>query len=146
VKVNAPAPALSINDVSKTEGNGGQNQGGNQPTLQNLAELKLLKLMQETINKRTAELEEARRKAGELTQEQEREVDALAQEQGQLADRVLEMIRAAAERPEDDLGNLPIPGDKRPGDADNKKGGAKPDPAKKNPLEDDLPRELEKGK
>ena len=128
------------------EGNGGQNQGGNQPTLQNLAELKLLKLMQETINKWTAELEEARRKTGQLTEEQEREVDALAQEQGQLADRVLEMIRAAAERPEDDLGNLPIPGDKRPGDADNKKGGAKPDPAKKNPLEDDLLRELEKGK
>jgi len=51
-----------------------------------------------------------------------------------------------AERPEDDLGNLPIPGDKRPGDADNKKGGAKPDPAKKNPPEDDLLRELEKGK
>ena len=59
---------------------------------------------------------------------------------------MLEMIRAAAERPEDDLGNVPIPGDKGPGDADNKKGGAKPDPAKKKPLEDDLLRELEKGK
>jgi archaellum component FlaC len=127
------------------EGDGGQNQG-NQPTLQNLAELKLLKLMQETINRRTAELEEARRKTGQLTEEQDREVESLAQEQGQLADRVLEMIQAAAERPEDDLGNLPIPGDRRPGDGDNKKGGAKPDPAKKNPLEDDLLRELEKGK
>ena len=73
-------------------------------------------------------------------------MESLAGEQGQLADRVLEMIRAAAERPEDDLGNLPIPGDKRPGDADNKKGRAKPGPAKKNPLEDDLLRELEKGK
>ncbi len=102
------------------EGNGGQNQG-NQPTLQNLAELKLLKLMQETINQRTMELEDARRKAGKLTDEQDREVESLAQEQGQLADRVLEMIQAAAERPEDDLGNLPIPGDRRPGDADNKK-------------------------
>ena len=109
-------------------------------------ELKLLKLMQETINKRTAELEEVHSKTGQLTDEQNREIESLAQEQGQLADRVLEMIRAAAERPEDDLGNLPIPGDKRPGDVDNKKGGAKPDPAKKNPLEDDLLRELEKGK
>ena len=64
------------------EGNGGQNQG-NQPTLQNLAELKLLKLMQETINKRTVELEEFRRKAGQLTAEQDQEVESLAQEQGQ---------------------------------------------------------------
>ncbi|MBC7853072.1 MAG: hypothetical protein IAF94_06525, partial [Pirellulaceae bacterium] len=101
-------------------GAGGQNQG-NQPTLQSLAELKLLKLMQETINKRTAELDEARGKTGQLTEEQDREVESLAQEQGQLADRVLEMIQAAAERPEDDMGNLPIPGDKRQGDADNKK-------------------------
>ena len=126
------------------DGAGGQDQG-NQPTLQNLAELKLLKLMQEAINKRTAELEEARRKSGQLTEEQDREVESLAQEQGQLADRVLEMIQAAAERPEDDLGNLPISGDKRLEDADNKKGGTEPDPAKKNPLEDDLLRELEKG-
>jgi hypothetical protein len=124
------------------ENGGGQNQG-NQPTLQNLAELKLLKLMQETINQRTAELEDARRKTGQLTEEQEGEVDTLAQEQGQLADRVLEMIRAAAQRPEDDLGNLPIPGDKRPGDADNERDGAQPDAAKKNSLEDDLLRELE---
>ena len=44
------------------------------------------------------------------------------------------------------MGNLPISGDKRAEDADNKKGGTKPDPAKKNPLEDDLLHELEKGK
>ncbi len=140
-----PEEGSPMEPQDPSEGGGGQNQG-NQPTLQNLAELKLLKLMQETINKRTAELEDARRTSGQLTEEQDREVDALAQEQGQLADRVLEMIRAAAERPEDDLGNLPIPGDKRPGDVDNKKGGTKPDPAKKNRPEDDLLRELEKGK
>lgn len=137
-----PDEGSSTEPQDPPEAGGDQNQG-NQPTLQNLAELKLLKLIQETINQRTAELEEARRKAGQLTEEQAGEVDALAQEQGQLADRVLEMIRAAAQRPEDDLGNLPIPGDKRPGDPDNKKDGARPDAAKKNSLENDLLRELE---
>lgn len=127
------------------EGNGGQNQG-NQPTLQNLAELKLLKLMQEAINQRTAELDEIHRKTGGLTDEQIREMEGIAQEQGQLADRVLEMIRVAAVRPEDDLGNLPNPGDKPGGDADNKQDGRNPGPAKKNSLEDDLLRELEKEK
>jgi hypothetical protein len=120
----------------------GQNQG-NQPTLQNLAELKLLKLMQEAIHMRTAELEEARRKTGTLSEEQVKELESLAREQGQLADRVLEMIRAAAERPEDDLGNLPNPGDKRPADGDNKIPGKK-DPAKGESLEDALLRELER--
>ena len=123
--------------------NGGQNQG-NPPTLQNLAELKLLKLMQETINQRTAELDELRQKTGALTPEQDQEVDLLAQEQGQLADRVLEMIRAAAEQPEDDLENLPIPGDKKAGDADNKKEVPPPDEAKEKPLDEDLLRELDK--
>ena len=128
-----------------SEGNGGQNQG-NQPTLQNLAELKLLKLMQEAINKRTAELDEVRRKTGQLTEEQLRELETIAQEQGQLADRVLEMIRAEAERPADDLGNLPIPGDKEAGEVDNKKGEKKPNSAKQNSLENDLLRELDKEK
>ncbi|HEX5033645.1 MAG TPA: hypothetical protein VFW62_04140, partial [bacterium] len=99
-------------------GENGPNQG-NQPTLQDLAELKLLKLMQETILQRTTELEAIRRKVGALAEEQDRELESLASEQGQLADRVLEMIKAAAERPEDDLGNLPNPGDKREGDGDN---------------------------
>lgn len=144
--------ALKPDDVSPMEPqdppgeNGGQNQGNQPPTLQNLAELKLLKLMQETINKRTAELDEIRQKTGQLTPEQDQEVELLAQEQGQLADRVLEMIRAAAERPEDDLGNLPIPGDKKAGDADNKQEEPAPGPAKKKPLDEDLLRELDKDK
>lgn len=108
---------------------------GNQPTLQNLAELKLLRLMQETIHKRTAALEQSRATTGKLTEDQSRELDSLANEQGQLADRVLEMISAAAERPEDDLENLPNPGDKSPAEGDNKDRGDDPllrEPEKEN--------------
>jgi hypothetical protein len=114
-----PEAGSPMEPQNPPDGPGGQSPGS-QPTLQNLAELKLLKLMQESINKRTAELEEARGRTGQLSEEQDREVESLGQEQGQLADRVLEMIQATAERPEDDLGNLPNPGDKRAGDADNK--------------------------
>lgn len=50
-----------------------------------LAELKLLKLMQEEIHRRTVELEEARLRAGTLTEEQTDSLRQLAEEQGRLA-------------------------------------------------------------
>ncbi len=50
-----------------------------------LAELKLLKLMQQEIRRRTGELEETRLRAGTLTDEQQLSVRQLAEEQGRLA-------------------------------------------------------------
>jgi hypothetical protein len=50
-----------------------------------LAELKLLKLMQQEIRRRTGELEAARQRAGTLTDEQQLSVRQLAEEQGRLA-------------------------------------------------------------
>lgn len=50
-----------------------------------IAELKLLKLLQQEIYRRTAELEEARARAGQLTDEQAGTIQQLAEEQGHLA-------------------------------------------------------------
>ncbi|MDX1946411.1 MAG: DUF4175 family protein [Pirellulaceae bacterium] len=86
---------------------GGESPGGDQAN--SLAELKLLQLLQQAIQRRTAELEATRVKQGELTAEQARELDQLATEQGRLADMVLELIRSAATRPEDDPASLPEP-------------------------------------
>jgi hypothetical protein len=88
-----------------------------------LAELKLLKLLQEEIQARTAELELARGEAGALTPEQEQEQSRLAREQGRLADMVLDLIKAAADRPEDNPDSLPdiLPPADKPATPDAKK-------------------------
>jgi hypothetical protein len=73
------------------------------------AELKLLKLLQQEVNRRTAELETIRAKNGRLTADEQVEQDSLSREQGRLADMVLNMIRATPQRPEDNPDLLPGP-------------------------------------
>jgi hypothetical protein len=99
----------------------------------NVAELKLLQLLQGEIRRRTAELEAIRAKQGKLEGEQLRELDGLAQQQGRLADMVLNLIRAATARPEDDPDSLPglTPGGEKK-------------PEKKPSLDEELLRDLEK--
>ncbi len=76
--------------------------------IQLLAQLKLLKLMQEEINRRTAELEEAiRRRGGAVSPEQQSELDELASEQGKLADLLFNLSQPAEENPEDNPDSLP---------------------------------------
>lgn len=94
-----------------------------------LAELKLLKLLQEAIYARTAELEAIRAQEGALPPPQEEELDQLAREQGRLADMVLDLIEAASQRPEDEMELLP--------EGDN------PPPDAKKSLDDELLQELE---
>jgi hypothetical protein len=65
------------------------------------AELKLLQLLQQSINTRTQELEALRTNVGTLTSDQEQQLDLLAREQGRLAEIVLELIQANVPRPED---------------------------------------------
>lgn len=63
-----------------------------------LAELKLLKLMQQEVHRRTGELEQIRLRAGTLTDEQLAALRQLAEEQGRLAALIWELSgqRAAA--------------------------------------------------
>ena len=66
-----------------------------------MAEIKLLKFLQEAINARTAELESRRTRQGSITADQQQELDSLARQQGRLADMVLELIKASAQ-PDDE--------------------------------------------
>jgi hypothetical protein len=78
-------------------------EGQRPPSLHSLAELKLLKLMQEEVARQTALLEEARQSNGQLTEAQMQRLQSLARQQGKLADMVLDMVNAAAEKPADEL-------------------------------------------
>lgn len=65
--------------------------------IQTLAELKLLKSMQEEINRRTKELESSRGSGGSLTDEQVSELNDLTAEQGTLAELLLNLIEKASQ-------------------------------------------------
>jgi len=75
--------------------------------VQTLAELKLVKLLQQEINLRTGELQELLDSGAPLTEQQEAEFTFLGRQQGRLARLVLEMLQAAAEDPEDNPAELP---------------------------------------
>jgi hypothetical protein len=81
--------------------------GGQKDPFSSLAALKLLQLLQGEINRRTQELEKVRAGGGQLTDEQTLALDALAIEQGRLAEMVLNLIRESVERPEDNPDLLP---------------------------------------
>lgn len=90
-------------------GGAGQGAGGSQgDSIQRLSELKLMHLMQEEINLRTQQLETARNQQGsKLNAEQQQQQFELAQEQGQLAELILEMVKVAPQAPENDPDSLP---------------------------------------
>jgi hypothetical protein len=75
--------------------------------IQRLAEVKLLKSLQEEVNRRTAELDAARVRQGQLSATQLQEVEDLAREQGRLADLIIDLSRAAEQKPEDHPETLP---------------------------------------
>jgi hypothetical protein len=72
-----------------------------------LAELKLLRLMQQEINRRTTEIEDQRR-SGALSPELEQELIELSAEQGRLADLMLNLSRPSVQNPEDNPAGLPV--------------------------------------
>ncbi len=62
-------------------------------------EIKLVRFLQQSINDRTGELESIRSGTGSLNAEQRRELDALTQEQGQLADMVQKWVKRTSHLP-----------------------------------------------
>jgi len=73
-----------------------------------LAELRLVKMLQEEVHQRTVELHRARiAGGGMLSDDQRQELADLVKEQGQLADLVLKLSQPPAENPEDDPESLP---------------------------------------
>ena len=97
-------------------GQGGQ-QASNDDSV-SAAELRLLKLMQEDLNVRTKELDELRRR-GPLPLDRREEFERLGDEQGELADLLVELLGAAA----DGDGGSPSP-ERKPGDLESP--GGKP--------------------
>ncbi len=94
---------------------GGGGEGGNQGQppdgIANIAELKLLRLMQESLRERTSELAKLG-DASRWTAEQQAEVIQLAKEQGKLADLMQAFSEPADDNPADDPDALPdLPGD-----------------------------------
>ena len=77
---------------------GGSQSGDDSPSL---SELVLIKLMQEDVNSRTKELDEAQRQ-GALTPDQRREFEQLSEEQGRLADLLLNLLGKEADSGADD--------------------------------------------
>ncbi len=82
-------------------------QQGAQQKNHSVAELKLLKSIQEQINERTQALVDASRASTRWSIEQQVEFDALRRDQGRLADLVTNMSEVADERPEGTPDRLP---------------------------------------
>jgi hypothetical protein len=92
------------------EGQGGEQGGQQQPPgdgIPSLAQLKMLKLLQQEINERTQELQQQFARTSELTPQQQQEYRTLGEEQSQLADLVLNLSKPKDSAPEDDPGALP---------------------------------------
>lgn len=110
------AAQLQANEpaADQPERNPEQEQANNgPPRVRSLGELQLLEQLQLEINRRTAEIEAARAKAGEFTAEQLVELDELSAEQGKLAEIVIQLVTEPA--PEVDLPpELPAPAQGQP--------------------------------
>ena len=90
-------------------GSGGGGQGGAAPGggISNVAQLKLIKLMQQQINLQTDDLARSIDSQQPLAAEQQNRLAMLSEEQRRLADLVLDLSRPTADNPEDDPQQLP---------------------------------------
>jgi hypothetical protein len=104
-----PQPNNEDNNRDNNPGEEQENPDQQPPSdqIQSLAELKLLKSMQVEINRRTTELEERKVRDGSLEDDAENELVELSQEQGHLADIVVNLIESMKADPEDNPDSLP---------------------------------------
>ena len=115
-----------MEDNNQQQGPGQQQEGA--PEVRSIGELRLLQQLQLEINRRTTELETARAKTGDFSTEQLTELQELAEEQGKVAEIVLNLIQKKSD--DDDAEKVepekPMPPEKKPG----------------NPLDDELLKDL----
>jgi hypothetical protein len=130
----APEEPAAAQDQSPPAGEQNPMPPGDEAGIRSIAELKLLKLLQEELNRRTQTLQITAR--NKFTPEQLQELGALSQEQGRLADMVLDLIKASVDNPDE----VPA-GDAAAGDAPEAK-PAGPQPPRKESLDDALLRDL----
>jgi hypothetical protein len=104
-----PEPPPEKKDEENAGGAGGQGKQGAKPPgdgIKKLAELKLLKLLQQEIQLRTVELQQAVG-AGGADKEQRRQFAQLSEEQGRLAELMLKMLQPVNNAPEENPENVP---------------------------------------
>jgi hypothetical protein len=99
-----PEPGSRPAQEQAGESQGEQSSGQAAETVPQLAQLKLLKALQEDIVRRTEELDGMSR-TGRLTPEQQAELSALAEEQGGLADMARSLMRAVTDTFETENGS-----------------------------------------
>ncbi|MCC6126167.1 MAG: hypothetical protein IT426_14490 [Pirellulales bacterium] len=105
-----PEPPPAKKDEENAGGAGGQGKQGVKPPgdgIKKLAELKLLKLLQQEIQFRTVELQQAVG-AGGANEDQRRQFSQLAEEQGRLAELMLKMLQPVETAPEENPENVPV--------------------------------------
>jgi len=83
-------------------GSGGRQEGPPTDGIPTLAQIKMLIVLQRDLSSRTAELEQLRGKDGHLPPSAQEQLDAIAQEQGELADLVRNLSSIASD--DDDSG------------------------------------------
>lgn len=132
--LEADAVAGDQQDKPEEEGNaGGDAEGKPQPPedgIAEIAQLKLIKLMQEEINRRTRELDESLGSKSALSAEEQRQYTQLGAEQGQLADLLSNLTPVTEHDIEADPERLP---DVRTGDTtggENEPGNSQQDESK----------------
>jgi hypothetical protein len=103
-----PEPPPEKKDDDNAGGGAGGKKGAPQPGdgIKKLAELKLMKLLQQEIQLRTVELQQAVGE-GEPNEDQRRQFAQLAEEQGRLAELMLKMIQPVENAPEENPENIP---------------------------------------
>jgi hypothetical protein len=93
----APDADSQATDAAGASGEGGESQAGEEPNAIDVAELRLLKLMQLDLRERTAAAEAALAASGEQRPKAEAEYAELAVEQSQMATLVSQLLDQAAE-------------------------------------------------
>jgi hypothetical protein len=103
-----------------------------------MAQLKLLRVMQEDVRSRTRSLDEKRRLVGFWTAEEQQEVAELAQEQGRLAELIVNLSQPPATDSPDELPGLPdpVPSGDTPDEGESKGSGLPELPGLEGPVRD----------
>jgi hypothetical protein len=105
-----PEPPPENKEGSSAGGKGGPGDKAAKPPgegIKKMAELKLLKLLQQEIQLRTAELQQAVG-SGNANEEQRQQFAELADEQGRLADLVVKILQPIGKAPKENPENVPI--------------------------------------
>lgn len=96
-----PVPLGEEPRPEENEAQPGVQNGSGEDASKMLAELKLLKWMQDDVNQRTAALDEAHRDADELPPEAQREYQELSEQQGIIAELTLKLAKGGQPDAED---------------------------------------------